>query len=208
MIHDLVLRWVVTGLFVLGAAESGLTIITERRPWMSVVDHGLHFAMAVAMAVMAWPWSAGFPTIGPAVFFLLAALWFATTAIGTARAAPQRGLWGYHGVMMLAMAWMYVLMDGRLLPGRSNATSQASLDPSMPGMPAGGVSPFWVNAVNWIATVSFALAAMFWISRVFRTLLRPKGQRHAAECGSQGHSALAQAVLATGMAIMFGATAG
>lgn len=55
MIHDLMLRWVVTGLFVLTAAECGLAIIAKRRPWTLIVNHGLHFAMAVAMAVMAWP---------------------------------------------------------------------------------------------------------------------------------------------------------
>lgn len=68
MIHDLMLRWVVTGLFVLTAAECGLAIIAKRRPWTLIVNHGLHFAMAVAMAVMAWPWGARVPTTGPAVF--------------------------------------------------------------------------------------------------------------------------------------------
>lgn len=46
MIHDLMLRWVVTGLFVLTAAECGLAIIAKRRPWTLIVNHGLHFAMA------------------------------------------------------------------------------------------------------------------------------------------------------------------
>ena len=52
MIHDLVLRWLVTGLFVLSAAECVFAIITQRRPWTSVVSNGLHFVMAVAMVVM------------------------------------------------------------------------------------------------------------------------------------------------------------
>ncbi|MDI3313126.1 MAG: DUF5134 domain-containing protein [Mycobacterium sp.] len=215
MIHDLLLRWMVTGLFVLGAAESGLTILTERRPWTSVVDHGLHFVMAVAMAVMAWPWSAGFPTTGPAVFFLLAAMWFAATAIATARTATQRGVCGYHGLMMLAMAWMYALMNGHLLPVRSGTQHRASLDTPMPGMDiarmnmsAGGASPSWVSAVNWIGTLGFALAAVFWMSRVVRTRRNPKRRPHASECGPPGHSALAQAVIAAGMSIMFGATIG
>lgn len=42
MIHDLMLRWVVTGLFVLTAAECGLAIIAKRRPWTLIVNHGLH----------------------------------------------------------------------------------------------------------------------------------------------------------------------
>jgi len=36
----------------------------------------LHLIMSVAMVVMAWPWGATLPTIGPLVFFLLATVWF------------------------------------------------------------------------------------------------------------------------------------
>ncbi|MEQ0607496.1 DUF5134 domain-containing protein, partial [Mycobacterium tuberculosis] len=109
MIHDLMLRWVVTGLFVLTAAECGLAIIAKRRPWTLIVNHGLHFAMAVAMAVMAWPWGARVPTTGPAVFFLLAAVWFGATAVVAVRGTATRGLYGYHGLMMLATAWILAI---------------------------------------------------------------------------------------------------
>lgn len=37
MIHDLMLRWVVSGLFVPAAAECGLAVVTKRRP-------GLHWS--------------------------------------------------------------------------------------------------------------------------------------------------------------------
>lgn len=69
MIHDLVLRWVVTGLFVLTAAECVLAIVGKRRPWAWVVSHGLHFVMALAMVMMAWPSGAQLPSTGPTVFF-------------------------------------------------------------------------------------------------------------------------------------------
>nr|WP_139809739.1 DUF5134 domain-containing protein [Mycobacterium avium] len=81
MIHDLMLRWVVTGLFALTAAECGLAIVRKRRPWTSLLNHGLHFVVAVAMAAMAWPLSTQLPTMGPAVFFLLVAVWFAMMAV-------------------------------------------------------------------------------------------------------------------------------
>lgn len=68
MIHDLVLRWVVTGLFVLTAAECVLAIVGKRRPWAWVVSHGLHFVMALAMVMMAWPSGAQLPSTGPTVF--------------------------------------------------------------------------------------------------------------------------------------------
>lgn len=70
MIHDLALRWVVTGLFVLTATECVLAIVGKRRPWTWVVSHGLHFVMAVAMVMMAWPPSgAQLPSTGATVFF-------------------------------------------------------------------------------------------------------------------------------------------
>lgn len=168
MIHDLMLRWVVTGLFVLTAAECGLAIIAKRRPWTLIVNHGLHFAMAVAMAVMAWPWGARVPTTGPAVFFLLAAVWFGATAVVAVRGTATRGLYGYHGLMMLATAWMYAAMNPRLLPVRSCTEYATEPDGSMPAMdmtamnmPPNSGSPIWFSAVNWIGTVGFAVAAVF-----------------------------------------------
>ncbi|MGH3634758.1 DUF5134 domain-containing protein [Mycobacterium sp.] len=148
MIHDLLLRWIVTGLFVLSAAESGLAIITERRPWTLILSRGLHFIMAVAMALMAWPWSMQFPTRGPAVFFLLAALVFVAMAVFAARTTALRGVHGYHGLMMLATAWMYAIMDGHLLAVRSSTGS-----------------PIWFSAVNWFGTVGFAVATVCWTYR-------------------------------------------
>lgn len=155
MIHDLMLRWVVTGLFVLTAAECGLAIIAKRRPWTLIVNHGLHFAMAVAMAVMAWPWGARVPTTGPAVFFLLAAVWFGATAVVAVRGTATRGLYGYHGLMMLATAWMYAAMNPRLLPVRSCTEYATEPDGSMPAMdmtamnmPPNSGSPIWFSAVN------------------------------------------------------------
>ena len=176
MIHDLVLRWVVTGLFVLSAAECGFAIITHRRRWTSVLNNGLHFVMAVAMVVMAWPWSAQLPTTGPAIFFLLAALWFVSIAVAAAQTIAYRGLSGYHGLMMLATAWMYAIMNGDLLPLRSKSDmsmpdmpmSTTSMPPtsgmSMPSgggmnMPASSGPPVWFTAVGWIGTLSFAAAA-------------------------------------------------
>ncbi len=125
MIQGLLLRWVVTGLFALAAVECGLPIVMRRRPWTSVISHGLHFIMAVAMVVMAWPWSARLPTAGPVVFFVLAATFFVTMAVVAARTATRRALYGYHAVMMLATAWMYAIMNGHLLPAGSGTQHHA-----------------------------------------------------------------------------------
>ena len=130
MIHDIVLRWVVTGLFALTAVEFGVAVVTKPRPWTSAVNHALHFVMAVAMVVMAWPWSAQLPTTGPAVFFLLAAVTFGAMAIFAIHTTSRRELYAYHGLMMLATAWMYAIMDSHLMPARSSAQPEMS----MPGM--------------------------------------------------------------------------
>lgn len=203
MIHDLMLRWVVTGLFALPAAECALAIIAKRRPWTSVVSHGLHFAMAVAMAVMAWPWAAPVPTTGPAVFFLLAAVGFVTMAVVAARTTAQRGLYTYHGLMMLATGWMYAIMNGSLLPVRSSSQHATEPDMPMPGMdmaamnqPPSGGAPIWFSVVNWLGTVGFAAAAAFWTCIYFI-----ERQHVPARCKSLGN--LGQAMMAAGMAVLF-----
>ncbi|MBS4728825.1 DUF5134 domain-containing protein [Mycobacterium sp. SM1] len=192
MIHDLLLRWMVTGLFAVSAVESARLAIRERRPWTTVLTHGLHFAMAVAMAVMAWPWMGRFPQAGPVAFFSLATVWFVALAIFAARTTTLRELYGYHGFMMLACAWMF-------------ASTNRAMSASMPGMalamtamdmPAGGGPPAWFSAVNWLGTFSFAAAAVFWTARYVRE------HRHGI-AGLRPVHDLKQAMMATGMAIEF-----
>lgn len=206
MIHDLVLRWVVTGLFALTAAECGLAIVIKRQPWTSVVSHGLHFVMAVAMVVMAWPWNAPLPTTGPAVFFVLAAVLFVTMAVVAARTTTQRVLFGYHGLMMLATAWMYAIMNGHLLPAGFSTQQRAEPDPSMPGtdmanmsMAASSGPPVWFSVLNWLGTITFAAAAAFW---TYRYVI--DRQHDTARSRSLGN--LGQAMMAAGMTILFLAT--
>lgn len=219
MIQDLTLRWVVTLLFVLSAAECVYAIAAGRRRWPSVVGYSLHTIMAVAMAVMAWPWGADLPTVGPMVFFLLATVWFVVIAASGA-AAGHRIVTVYHALMMLAMAWMYAVMNGRLLPGQSSGSGEASSAghhaghtdmPGMPGMdmpgmgatdtaaPSGTGYPAWIATLNWVCTVGFAIAAVFWL---YRYLVA----RQSRSSGDTVHhlGLLSQAMMAAGMAIMFG----
>ncbi len=202
MIQHLVLRWVVIGLFVLSAAECGFAIMTKRRPWTLGVNHGLHFVMAVAMAIMAWPWSAQLPTTGPAVFFLLAAVWFVTMAIVAVRTTALRGLYAYHGLMMLATVWMYAIMNGHLLPVRSSTqsdTSMQGMDMAGMNMPASSGPPIWFTAVNWFGTIGFAAAAVFWTYRYFI-------ERHHETNRYRTLGDLGEAMMAAGFAILFLAT--
>ena len=64
VISDLALRWFVTVLFALAAAECAASSSGDRQ-WRRVVGQVLHVVMAVAMAVMAWPRGAALPTVAP-----------------------------------------------------------------------------------------------------------------------------------------------
>lgn len=222
MIQDLTLRWVVTLLFVLSAAECVFSLTVGHRRWPSVVGHVLHAVMAVAMAVMAWPWGADLPTVAPMVFFLLATAWFFGVTL-TPQAAGHRIVGAYHALMMLAMAWMYAVMNGSLLPGQAAGSgadaAPAQAGPSghaghagmnmpgmdMPGMDMGAPSaagaagpPAYITTLNWVCTVGFALAAVFWLYRYLSVRINREQDT--------GHplGILCQAMMAAGMAIMFG----
>lgn len=207
MIHDSALRWVVTGLFVLTATECVLAIVGKRRPWAWVVSHGLHFVMAVAMVMMAWPPSgAHLPSTGPTVFFLLAAMTFVTMAFAVARTTALRVRYGYHTLMMLATGWMYAMMNARWYPARTSTehhvppamSSMPGMDMAGTAMPASSGPPVWFSAVNWLAAVGFAVAALFWTYWYF-----VKRQHEPSLFRSLGN--LSQAGMAIGMSILFSA---
>jgi hypothetical protein len=220
VIGDLALRWFVTILFVLAAAECLYALAAGNRRPATVVSQLLHVVMAVAMAVMAWPWGAALPTVAPMVFFLLATGWFvAVTA--SSLGAGHRIAGGYHALMMLAMAWMYAVMNGRLLPGQeSYAADTGSAQPgasghaghagmNMPGMDmsgtdapltdgSGGGYPAYIATLNWVCTVGFAVAAVYWLYRYLAVRMdRTAGAGVPLGC-------LCQSMMAAGMAIMFG----
>ncbi|HTY29608.1 MAG TPA: DUF5134 domain-containing protein, partial [Mycobacterium sp.] len=180
MIHDPALRWGLTALFGLCVVAFSLAIAHGRGRWITQVGQALHVVMAVAMAVMAWPWGPKLPTTGSMVFFLLAAAWFAVLSVAPA-GAGHRVINAYHNLMMLAMAWMYAVMNGHVLPGQcarhGSSTPRMSTTPGM-GMPGPGVSggqpgtvhdggPGWITVVNWVITVGFAIASVVWVYRYF-----------------------------------------
>jgi hypothetical protein len=208
MIDDLLLRWVVTGLFVLSAAEWGFAVVTQRRVWTAIVRYGLHFVMSIAMVMMLWPWGPQLPTTQLAVFFLLAAVWFVVaTSFLSERTVAKRAEHGYHALMMLAMAWMYAVMDGHLLPGQSVMRHHTPRDVPMPGMgmdmpsrdmPASDGPPGWITTVSWFWFAGFVVAAVFWAYRF-------AAERSHGAVRRWWLDSLGQAMMAAGMAIVFGA---
>ncbi|ORB84918.1 hypothetical protein B1987_15235 [Mycobacterium kansasii] len=205
MVDELLLRCLATGLFVLSGTAYVVAAVAQRRRWVSVVSNGLHLVMAIAMTVMVWPWGAHAPTTAPAAFFLLAAGWFVALTVVSAKTMAQWAAGTYHASMMLAMAWMYVVMNGHLLPG-SSVTRQPT-EISMPGMDTSampmtvdGAQPAWVDSVNWLWFLAFTAAATVW------AFMSVNGRRRGGDVSSR--EVLAQAgriSMALAMAIVFGA---
>jgi hypothetical protein len=193
MIHDLVLRWIVTGLSVLSGAEWLDVIAARRREWKFVVSYALHLVMAIAMAVMAWPWGAHLPAAGAAVFFLVAAAWFVAVTLVWARTAPRRTLRSYHAVMMLAMASMYTTMD----LGMPEPMDMPGMD--MSEMPMPNEPPVWVATVNGFWFAVFAVATGVWAYLAIAERREPAPTRRPVLY------AAAQAAMAAGMATSFAA---
>jgi hypothetical protein len=201
MIDDIVLRWVITGLSALSAAAWGFAVVSRHRSWTEVVRCGLHFVMAIAMAMMVWPWGAQVPATGPAVFFFLAALWFVTLALVPAETVPLRTVYGYHALMMLAMVWMYAFIHGLLLPTQSSTHLHMHMDMADRDVPTSAGPPSWIAAINWFWFVGFLFAAAFWTSGF--GVKRTDGSTYG---WWRSVITPAQATMAAAMSIMFGAT--
>jgi hypothetical protein len=205
MIHDTFLRLVVTTLFVLSAAECVYEIAAGPPTRTLVAGRVLHFVMSVAMVVMVWPRGAALPTTGPMVFFVLAAAWFVGVCVTD---AAHRVVNGYHALMMGAMAWMYAVMSGGLLPARPHPDMNMS-DTDMPGMdmsdmeasPVADSYPAWIDAIDWLCTTGFAIAAAWWLYRCF-ALRKAGGTRPSVDF----LGAARQAMMASGMAVTFAVT--
>ncbi len=142
---------------------------------------------------MAWPWGAALPTIEPMVFFLLATGWFAVRTVAT---VEHRGVNAYHAAMMAAMAWMYAVMSGTLVPQPVDGVSTGAGHGghhgghSMPGMGASDISaPPFIDGLNWLCTAGFAVATVWWLYLYFTT--------------SRFFGTACQAMMSAGMSIMF-----
>ncbi|MEU5314119.1 DUF5134 domain-containing protein [Streptomyces sp. NPDC021562] len=104
-----VVHSMLTALFAAAAARAlRMSVRARTGGCRDRVDHLLHAAMALAMAVMPWSWGGALPALPQSVFFAAAALWFPLTAVrsgqegqlpATVRRLP-------HAVSMAAMTWM------------------------------------------------------------------------------------------------------
>lgn len=147
------------------------------------------------------------------VFFLLAAIWFVALAVAGASGVGERLTNGYHTVMMTAMVWMFAVIHSGPSAGSdhphhhdvhaSGMHTSSGIDASSMELSPNPNEPAWIAAINWIATLGFAIAAVYWRYRVF-VERRTSPVSHDALLARTGP--LGQACMAAGMAIMFGAT--
>ncbi|WP_217551827.1 DUF5134 domain-containing protein [Streptomyces sp. GbtcB6] len=110
-----VVSCMLTALFAAAAVRAlRYALVSRSLEWRGRVDHLLHTAMALAMAVMPWNRGPGLPELPQTAFFATAALWFPLTAAGCRQrsrlAAAARRL--PYAVGMAAMAWMTLSMAG------------------------------------------------------------------------------------------------
>ncbi len=212
LMGDLALRWIVTVLFGASIATYVYILVAQHGRRTNTVNHLLHLTMATAMILMAWGVGMNPPTVGPMIFFLLAGVWFARASARKSTATGDRLTNGYSAVMMVAMAWMFAVMNGSL-PGHighsfdhaqsgSLAMNMSGMQMSADEMSPTGPGPAWITTVNWIAAFGFAVVALYWACRYFAER-RTKPVPHAAQLARL--EPLYQACAAGGTALMFGA---
>ncbi|MBV8788282.1 MAG: DUF5134 domain-containing protein [Mycobacterium sp.] len=217
MSEDVALRWIVSALLGAGIATYVYVLVRHAR-WTNTVGHVLHLTMLAAMILMAWHIDLGVPPMGPIIFFLFAGIWFVHVACTASSTAPDRLHNYYSAAMMAAMAWMYAGMNDSL-PGQVNHSLDSAsrisrpinisgMDMNMTGMemsrnemPQTLSAPGWVTSVNWIATLGFAIMALYWPCRYFAERRRSPITYASAPSGL---APVYQACGAAGTALMFG----
>ncbi|WP_183155246.1 DUF5134 domain-containing protein [Mycobacterium persicum] len=196
VLNDSALRWTVTMLFGVSIVADLYVVVIRERRWARPVDHLLHLSMSAAMIAMAWRIGPASHGPGPIVFFLLAAVWFLVAAAGRTCAIRDRMAHCYNATMMTAMAWMYLVMILAGHTGGSPDTTSAhpaAMHAAAAAMPAHQMSSgpeTWIVTANWLLTVGFVIAAMYWLWRYFG------GRR--AQLGLLSHASVA-----AGTALMF-----
>nr|WP_250160790.1 DUF5134 domain-containing protein [Mycobacterium senriense] len=210
MIGEPGLRWAVTVLFGMSIAMYAYLTVAQHDRWTGRLTHLLHLTMSVAMVLMVWRVGLDLPAIGPALFFLVAGLWFVGVAVWASPASRQRLKTCYYAVMMAAMAWMYALMSGAVRGVSILPHSQPdSPVMDMPGMklpshdmPPATTAISWVSAANCIGVAAFAAVALYWS---YRFVGERRMHRVPTTARVVWWEPLYQASTAAGTALMFDA---
>jgi hypothetical protein len=145
-----------TALFASAAVRAlRYALVSRSLRWRGRVDHLLHTAMALAMAVMPWNCSSTMPELPLTAFFTAAALWFPLAAAGRCQqsrltATAQRLP---YAAGMAAMAWMTLSMAGLSHEPLTQGLPAEHLSHSAGGSRAGAV----VTGVLALYLLAYAL---------------------------------------------------
>jgi hypothetical protein len=212
------LRWILTLLFAVSAVHGVWRAVLPGTTAAARVDHALHAAMGVLMAVMAWPWGMDLPTGPQVALFSAGALWFLVTAPfrrpdgGTRRGALLTA--GPHVLMMAAMAWMVAAMSSSgAMAGGSGGGGMEGMDMGdMSGLATMSLSGTGPRLVAGVFAAALAWTGLAWLARAFdrARALRPAagpGVTVAAVTAPDDGAAVAlglgcHAAMALGMAVM------
>jgi hypothetical protein len=182
MIAVTALHWLLTVCFAIvagraawraGAARAGGAPAGD--PALERVAHALHALMAVAMAVMTWPWGMRVPATPQVVFFSLAAVWFLAAACfvrSSTAPLPYRVLHAApHALAMAATAWMANTMRaGSSVGGGESGSSMVDI-PGMhmhaPGSAAAMTLTGSDTSVTIVLAMVFLALALRWLTRGF-----------------------------------------
>lgn len=212
LVEDVLLRWVVTVLFGLGAIDSITALIRRRGDRHYEIAHSLFLVMAVAMIVMAWPIGLRLPGVPPLVFFAGATVVLAVIA---ARTLMARRFYVYASLTMGSMVWMYAVMSRHSLassgadgPSASHHLGADDAVAEMASMHGATSSPGWMSPLNLLIVLAFLVAtlvctgkfvaAMWAAPRIRRSQAVSFTRRWQREIGWLCHGCMAAA-----MGIMF-----
>ncbi|NGO73965.1 DUF5134 domain-containing protein [Streptomyces sp. SB3404] len=215
MIAAMGLRWILTLVFAALAGYAAWRAVRSPR-WPARVSHALHAAMAVAMAVMVWPWGMQL-AVGPqTALFTAAALWFpvAASACGDRAGRAREALRSLpHAAAMAAMAWMVYAMDAAMSGGAHGSGGSGS-----GGAGGGEHAGHHGGSESGLATMSltgpdartaagvlaafFLACALWWLARGFDEA-RTAGPAPGAATARRAYDLLCHGVMAAGMAVMY-----
>jgi hypothetical protein len=146
-------------------------VLTGSTGWRSRVDHFLHTAMALTMAVMPWNWGRVLPEAPLTAFFAAAALWFLLNAASHCEksvltaTAPRLP----YAAGMAAMAWM---THSIACPSHETLTEGLPAAPQVTHLgPSAGESTA-ANAVTGVLALYLTVCALRSLTRGMPALRR------------------------------------
>lgn len=208
MVESLLLRWVLTFLFVLTAVWCGFRVAGRAGGWRDRLSWTGHIAMCLLMIAMVWPWGMSVPA-GPQIgLFAVATAWYAVlialrVPCGHLRKSARLAH-GHHAVMSAAMVWMVATMPA-LMPG-THGSGTGGHHHAL-GAPASGVIAMAApesGPVGGVVLVSALLAgflvlsSMAWISSAVdsgRTGASRTDAQHALDAACHGAMSVGMGVM-------------